>query len=318
VTANAAIVPAGTNGSIDVFVTNSSDLVIDINGYFAPPNGNGLSLFTMKPCRVLDSRNPAGAQPITAIDLNVAAAGCGAPASAQSYLLNATVVPQGPLGFLTLWPKGSPQPLVSTLNAIDSAVTSNLAIVPANNGSISAFASNPIHLVLDISGYFAPTPAVSPAGLDISAATASRLRPSSEQAGFIAPVVKASDAAPPLRTVTGSQESVPSLPALFTLHESPGSSLSATVAGGEIAIYQLEAVAAPGFTGVVQFDCSSVPKNATCTIQPGSVDFGMASSANVSVTVATKVEANPAANVITLTATHGEQVQTITLKLNVK
>ena len=36
------------------------------------------------------------------------------------------------------------------------AITSNLAIVPTNNGSISAFAFNPTHLVLDISGYFAP------------------------------------------------------------------------------------------------------------------------------------------------------------------
>src|SRR6267142_1160282 len=158
ITANAAIVPAGANGSIDVFVTNSSDLVIDVNGYFAPPAANGLSLFTIKPCRVLDTRNPAGAPPITGINLNVAAAGCNAPASAQSYLLNATVVPQGTLGFLTLFAQGSPQPLVSTLNALDGAITSNMAIVPANNGNISAFSSNATHLVLDISGYFAGLP----------------------------------------------------------------------------------------------------------------------------------------------------------------
>jgi len=158
VTANAAIVPAGANGSIDVFVTNSSDLVIDVNGYFAPPAANGLSLFTIKPCRVLDTRNPAGAPPITGINLNVAAGGCNAPASAQSYLLNATVVPQGTLGFLTLFAQGSPQPLVSTLNALDGAITSNMAIVPANNGNISAFSSNATHLVLDISGYFAGLP----------------------------------------------------------------------------------------------------------------------------------------------------------------
>jgi hypothetical protein len=36
VVANAAIVPAGTNGSITVYVTNPTDLIIDINGYFAP------------------------------------------------------------------------------------------------------------------------------------------------------------------------------------------------------------------------------------------------------------------------------------------
>ncbi len=59
-TANAAIVPAGTNGDISVFVTHPADLVIDVNGYFAPPGPGGLSLHNLTPCRVLDTRNPAG------------------------------------------------------------------------------------------------------------------------------------------------------------------------------------------------------------------------------------------------------------------
>ncbi len=101
VTANAAIVPSGTNGDISVFVTNDSDLVVDINGYFAPPGAGGLSFFPLTPCRVLDTRNPAGAKPFTgAIDVDVTTSGCGAPASAQSFVLNATVVPPAPLGFL--------------------------------------------------------------------------------------------------------------------------------------------------------------------------------------------------------------------------
>jgi hypothetical protein len=34
--ANAAVVPAGTSGSIDVFVTDTTQVIIDINGYYAP------------------------------------------------------------------------------------------------------------------------------------------------------------------------------------------------------------------------------------------------------------------------------------------
>jgi hypothetical protein len=34
--ANPAVVPAGTDGSIDVFVTDPTDVVIDINGYYVP------------------------------------------------------------------------------------------------------------------------------------------------------------------------------------------------------------------------------------------------------------------------------------------
>jgi hypothetical protein len=157
VTANAAIVPSGTNGDISVFVTHDSDLVIDINGYFAPPGTGGLSFFSLTPCRVMDTRNPAGALPFNGkVDVNVTSSSCGAPASAQSFVLNATVVPPGPMGFLTLWPQGATQPFVSTLNAPDGTVTSNMAIVPTSNGSVSAFSSHATHLILDISGYFAP------------------------------------------------------------------------------------------------------------------------------------------------------------------
>jgi len=157
VTANSAIVPAGTNGDISVFVTNNSDLVIDVNGYFAPPTPGGLSLYALTPCRVLDTRNSPGRPPTSGtVDVSVVLSGCGAPATAQSFVMNATVVPPGPFGFLTLWPQGTTKPFVSTLNAGDGFVTSNLAIVPTTNGLISSFASDPVHLVLDISGYFAP------------------------------------------------------------------------------------------------------------------------------------------------------------------
>lgn len=157
VTANAAIVKAGTSGSINVLASATTDLAIDINGYFAPPATGGLSLFSLTPCRVLDTRNPPGSPTFNGtISVNVTGSGCGAPTTAQAYVLNATVIPPGVLGFITLWPNGATQPTVSTLNAVDGTVTSNMAIVSTTNGSINAFASNPTHLVLDIFGYFAP------------------------------------------------------------------------------------------------------------------------------------------------------------------
>jgi hypothetical protein len=39
VVANAAIIPAGMDGSVNVFASNNTDLVIDINGYYAPQSG---------------------------------------------------------------------------------------------------------------------------------------------------------------------------------------------------------------------------------------------------------------------------------------
>jgi hypothetical protein len=157
VEANAAIAPAGTGGSIDVFVTQTTDLVVDINGYFAPVAAGALSLYTLPTCRVLDTRTPTGAPPFEgAINVNVIGAGCGGTSAAQAYVFNATVVPDGFLGYLTLWPEGSAQPLASTLNAYDGDITSNMAIVPTSNTEISAFATSNTYLILDISGYFAP------------------------------------------------------------------------------------------------------------------------------------------------------------------
>lgn len=160
ITANAAIVPAGTDGDILAYASgNNTDLVIDINGYFAAANSgaNPMSLYNLTPCRVLDTRQLPPGTPFTGERMvSVAGGPCSVPLSATSYVLNATAVPTGTLGYLTLWPDGQLQPLASTLNALDGAITSNMAIVPSSTGSIDAYAAGLTQLVLDISSYFAP------------------------------------------------------------------------------------------------------------------------------------------------------------------
>jgi len=153
--ANAAVVPAAKNGDISVFVSDDSDVVIDVNGYFAPVAQGGLSLYPVTPCRVMDTRNTSGIF-LGELTASVAGSPCSLPLTAQAYVLNATVVPTGPLGFLALWPDGQSQPVVSTLNAYDGAVTSNMAIVPTTNGLVDSYASDLTQLLLDIASYFAP------------------------------------------------------------------------------------------------------------------------------------------------------------------
>ena len=80
---------------------------------------------------------------------------CGIPSTAQAYSLNFTAIPQGPLGYLSVWPAGQTQPLVSTLNAPTGTVTANAAIVPAGiGGAISIYVSNSTDVLFDINGYF--------------------------------------------------------------------------------------------------------------------------------------------------------------------
>ena len=53
-------------------------------------------------------------------------ANCDLPGTATAFSLNATVVPTTALGYLTLWPTGTAQPLVSTLNAVGDAIVAGL------------------------------------------------------------------------------------------------------------------------------------------------------------------------------------------------
>src|SRR5664279_1703098 len=59
--ANSAIVAAGDAQAIDIYVTNTTDVVLDIDGYFvAAPSPSALAFYALAPCRVADTRNPNG------------------------------------------------------------------------------------------------------------------------------------------------------------------------------------------------------------------------------------------------------------------
>src|ERR1051326_5194133 len=87
---------------------------------YAPLIGNatlpGLSFVPVTPCRIADTRNPAGPFGGPFLQGNAAAraiaipsSACSIPNTAQAYSLNITVVPHGPLGFVTAFPCGQPQ-----------------------------------------------------------------------------------------------------------------------------------------------------------------------------------------------------------------
>jgi hypothetical protein len=81
---------------------------------------------------------------------------CGILSAVLAYSLNITVVPDGKLGFLSIWPAGQPQLLVTTLNS-DGRVKANAVIVLAGeNGGLSVYASDPTQLIIDVNGFFIP------------------------------------------------------------------------------------------------------------------------------------------------------------------
>jgi uncharacterized repeat protein (TIGR03803 family) len=125
------------------------------------PSSTAVQFIPVTPCRVVDTRNPNGTfggPPIqggTYRSFPIPQGSCNIPATSAAYSLNVTVVPQGRLGYLTIWPTGQNQPVVSTMNSLDGRIKANAAIVPAGaTGAVSVYVTNTTNVVLDIDGYF--------------------------------------------------------------------------------------------------------------------------------------------------------------------
>ena len=146
-----------------MYATNTTNVILDIDGYFASAPGSGLAFYPLPPCRVADTRNPNG--PLGGPFLPggqerdfpiQSAAACNIPSTAAAYSLNFSVVPHGPLGYMTVWPTGQSRPVVSTLNDIPGTIIANAAIVAAGtSGDVSVYPTNDTDLIIDINGYFA-------------------------------------------------------------------------------------------------------------------------------------------------------------------
>jgi hypothetical protein len=197
VVANAAIVPAGTNGAIDMYVSDRTDVLFDINGYFAPSSTSGYQFYPVSPCRVADTRiaagfpTPFGAPAMNAGDTRsfpVPNSSCGLPGTAAAYSFNFTVVPPSPngyLGLLTTWPTGQSRPNASTLNSYTGTVVANSAIVPAgSSGAVSVYVSDKADVLFDVNGYFG---SMTTAGLNFYPVTPCRVADTRPAAGFSYP-----------------------------------------------------------------------------------------------------------------------------------
>jgi hypothetical protein len=113
VIANAAIVPAGTSGSVDVYASQFTDLIIDINGYYAPQSGITLT------------QGSAGA-PSLSFDgdagTGIFSAGAGSVDISTGGTRRLTVLPNGNVGI------GTPNPTATLTVNGTAAVSGGLSI----------------------------------------------------------------------------------------------------------------------------------------------------------------------------------------------
>jgi hypothetical protein len=123
-----------------------------------------LGYYTLLPCRLIDTRNPAGplAGPALAAGAErtfTVVGACGIPAAAKALTVNLTVVAPGAGGFLQALPGGSGAAVTSTISFNAGTTRANNAVLSlAANGTGSIVVRSgtgvPVDFLLDVTGYF--------------------------------------------------------------------------------------------------------------------------------------------------------------------
>ncbi len=155
-------IAAGSDGNLWLTEQSSPDLIGRFTLPAVPPPG--ASFYTVTPCRVVDTRNPAGPYGGPALQSDgtrvFAPAGqCGIPSSATAVAVNVAVTqPSNGPGFLTLYPAGQPRPLASSINFRAGQTRANNAILAlSGSGARAVYCFQGVgttHLILDVTGYF--------------------------------------------------------------------------------------------------------------------------------------------------------------------
>ena len=157
---NLVTVFLGTDGSVDVYTQNAADLIVDVNGAYAPATaavsaGRFVALSTA--FRAIDTRNlgaKVGIGGVQRVDCTPVV-----PASASAIVVNLTVTESNAAGFWTGYAAGGAKPDSSSVNTDGPNQTrANQAILPVGTvgglRGIDVFASSGGHLIVDVAGYF--------------------------------------------------------------------------------------------------------------------------------------------------------------------
>ncbi|MDQ3009631.1 MAG: putative Ig domain-containing protein [Acidobacteriota bacterium] len=156
------------DGKFNIYALNSTDTIIDVTGYYAPPSGTGLYFHPLPaPVRLLETRaglsppvvgcvQPGAPLAGNADSLQTATGACtGIPAAARAIVGNATTVsPQGG-GYLTLFPADASRPLIGSSNydtgqIVNGPFTTGLSA----SGQFKVFTLATTDLVIDVLGYY--------------------------------------------------------------------------------------------------------------------------------------------------------------------
>ncbi len=157
-----AIVPLGAGGTISVFTSHSSHIVVDVMGYISDgtqPVSGGLFV-PVAPSRFYDSRFAphsihAGQSTIT---VPLAGSSFSVPPGAGAISMNLTSDQATGTGFVTAYPTDGTFPLASNLNYVAATPVANAALIKLSaGGTLNTFVNVSTHVIIDVNGYFTGT-----------------------------------------------------------------------------------------------------------------------------------------------------------------
>ena len=162
-TPNAVIARLGTDGKVCVFALTTTDVIIDVAGYF--PTADGFTPLA-NPARLLDTRpgeptvdgvaSGGGAVVGGAVRELQVGGRAGLPAGAASVALNVTATNTTGPGYLTLFPCGQTAPTASNVNYTAAGQTTPNAVIArlGTDGKVCVFALTTTDVIIDVAGYF--------------------------------------------------------------------------------------------------------------------------------------------------------------------
>lgn len=161
---NSIVVPVSSTGNLCFYSPVATDVVVDINGWFASSS----SFKGLTPNRVFDtranespnalvnvakvkvSREPVLEVKVTGLPNLTPESGVGAVS------LNVAVTNPDAAGFVTVYPCGATRTLTASINYAAGDTVSNSVIAPVSaTGTVCFYSLVPTNIVVDINGYYA-------------------------------------------------------------------------------------------------------------------------------------------------------------------
>lgn len=120
--------------------------------------------YTVPPCRVFDTRATVAGALVSGVPrLLTFGTSCGVPLGVRAVAVNVTVLTPSAQGKVVFFPGTNPVPATSTINYPPNGNLANNAILPLDATSTLAMIATlqdhgAVDLLIDVSGYFLPTP----------------------------------------------------------------------------------------------------------------------------------------------------------------